>query len=120
MKASTSNAAMNAQDQSHTTHKRHIDPETIIFGRDSVIAEITQNLSKGQSTLLTGKLGLGKSHILKHISAKLTPTASIFQHPSPPKFYSPKSATACMRIGKTSSARVLLTQHSCNTLQKTK
>jgi energy-coupling factor transporter ATP-binding protein EcfA2 len=83
MKASTSNALMSIQDQSQTTSV--IDPETIIFGRSSVIAEITQNLSKGQSTLLTGKLGLGKSHILKHISAKLTPNRIYFSTPIPTK-----------------------------------
>jgi DNA replication protein DnaC len=77
MKASTSNALMSIQDQSQTANA--IDPETILFGRSSVIEEITQNLSKGQSTLLTGKLGLGKSHILKHISSKLTPNRIYFR-----------------------------------------
>jgi energy-coupling factor transporter ATP-binding protein EcfA2 len=83
MKASTSNALMSIQDQSQTATA--IDPETIIFGRSSVIEEITQNLSKGQSTLLTGKLGLGKSHILKHISSKLTPNRIYFSTPIPTK-----------------------------------
>jgi DNA replication protein DnaC len=85
MSASTSNASMNAQDQTQLQTTNAIDPETIIFGRDSVIAELTQNLSKGQSTLLTGKLGLGKSHILKHISAKLTPNRIYFSTPIPTK-----------------------------------
>jgi DNA replication protein DnaC len=87
MKASTSIGAMNSQDQSQAQSQNQIaiDPETIIFGRNSVIAELTQNLSKGQSTLLTGKLGLGKSHILKHISAKLTPNRIYFSTPIPTK-----------------------------------
>lgn len=39
----------------------------IIYGRDGTIEEIKSNLSKEQSVLLVGKLGIGKTHILKHI-----------------------------------------------------
>ncbi len=87
MRASTNAGVINAQAQAQAQSQNQItiDPETIIFGRDSVIAELTQNLSKGQPTLLTGKLGLGKSHILKHIAAKLAPNVIFFSAPTPTK-----------------------------------
>ena len=41
---------------------------TVIFGRESLIKEITSLLNKGQPTLLIGPLGIGKTHILKHLA----------------------------------------------------
>jgi len=38
------------------------------IGRDSVLTEIRENLSKGLSTMLVGDLGIGKTHLLKVIA----------------------------------------------------
>jgi len=40
----------------------------ITIGRDSIISKIKENLRKGISTLLYSGLGIGKTHILKHIA----------------------------------------------------
>ncbi|MDD5457567.1 MAG: tyrosine-type recombinase/integrase [Candidatus Margulisbacteria bacterium] len=44
------------------------DPAEVIFGRDHLIKEIRAMLNKGQSVLLEGKFGVGKTHILKHMA----------------------------------------------------
>jgi hypothetical protein len=45
--------------------------EDVVFGREEIIADIRANLSKNQSVLLTGPLGIGKTHLLKYISTSL-------------------------------------------------
>lgn len=40
----------------------------ITIGRDSAISEIKDNLHKSHSTVLHSNLGIGKTHILKHIA----------------------------------------------------
>lgn len=60
-------------------------PEDTIFGRDHLIAELRAMLNKGQSVLLTGVLGLGKTHLLKHMAAKLAPHALYLPTPTPLK-----------------------------------
>ena len=45
--------------------------EDVVFGREEIIADIKENLGKNQSILLTGPLGIGKTHILKYISTSL-------------------------------------------------
>lgn len=40
----------------------------VTIGRDSILAEIRENLSKGLSTILVGDLGIGKTHLLKVIA----------------------------------------------------
>jgi hypothetical protein len=46
------------------------NPEEIIFGRDTLIKDIQSSLTKTQSTLIIGQLGIGKTHILKYIGIK--------------------------------------------------
>ena len=41
---------------------------SLIFGRDQLIKEIKTLLKKEQSLLLTGPLGIGKTHILRHLA----------------------------------------------------
>jgi len=47
------------------------DPSQIVIGRDSAIKDIKSNLNNNVSTLLKGEVGIGKTHILKHIAADL-------------------------------------------------
>ena len=44
------------------------NPEEVIFGRDTPIREIRSLLHKEQSVLLTGQLGIGKTHLAKYLS----------------------------------------------------
>jgi len=60
-------------------------PEEVVFGRDSVIADIKSNLAKNQPVLLIGPLGIGKTHILKHITKILGPNTLYLPSPSPIK-----------------------------------
>jgi hypothetical protein len=60
------------------------NPEEVIFGRDSTSKEIQACLTKSQSTLLVGVLGIGKTHILKHIS-KQNPGTIFIPSASPTK-----------------------------------
>jgi len=53
-----------------------------LFGRDVLLKEITQRLKQGQSVLLTGPLGIGKTHILEHI-AKHQDDAVMIKTPTP-------------------------------------
>jgi len=57
------------------------DPETIVIGRDTVIADIKSNMKKNISTLLKGEIGIGKTHLLKHIAADLN--APYIDSPAP-------------------------------------
>jgi energy-coupling factor transporter ATP-binding protein EcfA2 len=61
------------------------DPGEVVFGRESVIDDIKSNLKKGQPVLLTGPLGIGKTHILKHITKVLGPNTLHISSPSPLK-----------------------------------
>ncbi|OGC39220.1 hypothetical protein A2438_07555, partial [candidate division WOR-1 bacterium RIFOXYC2_FULL_46_14] len=45
-----------------------INKEDSTIGRDALLADIRQNLDKGLSTLLTGEIGMGKTHLLKLIA----------------------------------------------------
>jgi energy-coupling factor transporter ATP-binding protein EcfA2 len=60
-------------------------PGEVVFGRDGVIADIKSNLSKNQPVLLIGPLGIGKTHILKHITKILGPNTLYLASPSPIK-----------------------------------
>jgi len=61
------------------------DPGEVVFGREGVIDDIKSNLNKNQPVLLTGPLGAGKTHILKHISKILGPKTLYLSSPSPLK-----------------------------------
>lgn len=61
------------------------EPEEVVFGRDSVISDIKSSLSKNQSVLLIGPLGIGKTHLLKHITRMLGPNTLYLASPSPIK-----------------------------------
>jgi|GEM_PF-862101 len=60
-------------------------PEEVILGRDSVIEDIKSNLTKNQSVLLHGDMGIGKSHLLKHIAKALGPNTLYISSTSPLK-----------------------------------
>jgi len=68
--------------------KRHstisATPDELIIGRDNIIKEISNSLIKTQSILITGQLGIGKSHILNHI-AKNQHNAVLIHSPVPIK-----------------------------------
>jgi hypothetical protein len=59
--------------------------DDVIFGRESVVAEIRSDIAKGQSVLLTGPIGIGKTHLLKYISTSLGRQALYISSPSPLK-----------------------------------
>jgi energy-coupling factor transporter ATP-binding protein EcfA2 len=48
------------------------NPEEVIFGRDSVVKDILGGINKGQSSLIAGQLGIGKTHLLKHVCKIMT------------------------------------------------
>jgi len=54
--------------KSHHSPVEAINPEDVLFGRDKLIKEIQAELNKGQAILLTGQLGIGKSHLLKYFA----------------------------------------------------
>ncbi|MFH1683496.1 MAG: AAA family ATPase, partial [Candidatus Margulisiibacteriota bacterium] len=60
-------------------------PEEVVFGRQGVIDEIKYNVAKNQSVLLLGPLGIGKSHLLRHIPKILGPNTLYVPSPSPIK-----------------------------------
>jgi energy-coupling factor transporter ATP-binding protein EcfA2 len=60
-------------------------PGEVVFGRDGVISDIKSSLSKNQPVLLIGDLGIGKTHILQHITKILGPNTLYLSSPSPIK-----------------------------------
>ncbi|MGN6802381.1 MAG: tyrosine-type recombinase/integrase [Ginsengibacter sp.] len=46
------------------------NPENFIVGRDEELVEIVDSLNKNINVILTGPIGIGKSHILKQIELK--------------------------------------------------
>jgi hypothetical protein len=67
--------------------KGPIVPSTddVVFGREGIIADIKSNLTKNQSVLLTGPIGIGKTHLLRYISTSLGQQALYIPSPSPLK-----------------------------------
>jgi len=61
------------------------DPEELVFGRESAIDDIRLLLAKKQPVLLIGPLGIGKTHLLKHISKILGPNTLYISSPTPLK-----------------------------------
>ena len=59
--------------------------DDVVFGREDIIDDIKSNLTKNQSVLLTGPLGIGKTHLLKYISTSLGQQALYIPSPSPLK-----------------------------------
>jgi len=60
-------------------------PEEVIFGRENIISDIKADIAKSQSVLLTGPLGIGKTHLLKHMSKVLGPNTLYVSSPTPLK-----------------------------------
>jgi len=60
-------------------------PEEVIFGRKGVIEDIKSSLNKFESVLLIGPMGIGKTHILKHMIKILGPNTVYISSPSPIK-----------------------------------
>lgn len=46
------------------------NPENFVIGREKEMMEIVDALNKNINTILTGKIGIGKSHLLKQIELK--------------------------------------------------
>ncbi|MDQ2718207.1 MAG: tyrosine-type recombinase/integrase [Bacteroidota bacterium] len=46
------------------------NPDNFLIGRDKEMMEIVDALNKNINTILTGKIGIGKSHLLKQIELK--------------------------------------------------
>ena len=61
------------------------NPEEVVFGREHAIEEIRSNLNKNQPVLLIGPLGIGKTHLLRHIGRILGPNTLYISSPSPIK-----------------------------------
>lgn len=57
----------------------------ILFGRERIAQDIRRMLDKGQSILLTGPTGIGKSHLLDHLAFKYDCHAVYFERPLPIK-----------------------------------
>ncbi len=74
------------------------DPAETIFGRDHIIKEIRAYLNKGQSILLTGKFGVGKTHILKHMQSLYKAGAFYFESPAQIKAI---LGELCQKLGAT-------------------
>jgi len=62
-----------------------VDFENIIIGRDKIIEEIKSQLNHKQPVLIHGRLGVGKTHILKHIAKTIGDGAVYFSSPTPIK-----------------------------------
>ena len=60
-------------------------PEEVVFGRKGVIEEIKASLNKYESVLLIGPIGIGKTHILRHIPKIMGPNTLYISSPSPIK-----------------------------------
>jgi energy-coupling factor transporter ATP-binding protein EcfA2 len=61
------------------------NPEEVIFGRESMVEDIKSNLNKKQPVLLIGPLGIGKTHLLKHMAKAAGPSTLYIATPSPIK-----------------------------------
>ncbi len=61
-----------------------INPDQISVGREKIIAKILRDLEGGKSILLTGPLGIGKSHVLNMVADQY-PTCIKLSSPSPIK-----------------------------------
>lgn len=61
------------------------NPEEVVFGRKRIIDEIKSSLDKLESVLLIGPMGIGKTHILRHIIKILGPNTLYISSPSPIK-----------------------------------
>ena len=60
-------------------------PEEVNFGRESTVEEIKSCLNKKQPVLLIGPLGIGKTHLLKHVAKFLSADALYISSPTPIK-----------------------------------
>lgn len=65
--------------------KTAVDPDSVFVGREHLFAEVRASLNKGQSLLLTGLLGIGKTHFLKHMAEHYQSNAIFIPTPSPLK-----------------------------------
>ncbi|MBU1706113.1 tyrosine-type recombinase/integrase [Patescibacteria group bacterium] len=60
-------------------------PSEVIFGRERMIEEIKSSVSKSEDVLLIGPLGIGKTHVLRHIPKLMGPNTLYVASPSPIK-----------------------------------
>lgn len=80
------------------------NPEEIIIGRDSLIKDLKSQILHGQSILLVAPVGLGKTHLLKHLKT-LLPNALYLSNPSPVKPLLMSIYQAC-ETGETLSPKI--------------
>ncbi len=57
----------------------------VLIGRDAIIKDITEELQKNRSIVLTGPLGIGKSQVLERMAKNLGPNAIFITSPVPLK-----------------------------------
>ena len=69
---------------SHIKGIIEVHPEETIFGRVGVIRDLKSSLAKTQSVLVAGPLGIGKSHLLKHMQVHFKDSVYI-SSPTPVK-----------------------------------
>ena len=62
-----------------------IDPRETILGRERQALDIKRMLDKGQSLLITGAIGIGKTHLLEHLASRYDTNALAFERPVPLK-----------------------------------
>ncbi|MFA5892572.1 MAG: tyrosine-type recombinase/integrase [Candidatus Margulisiibacteriota bacterium] len=69
------------------SRKEHILPEheELVFGRERVIDDVRLLLAKKQPILLIGPLGIGKTHLLKHLTRLFSPNPLYLASPKPLK-----------------------------------
>ena len=60
-----------------------VTPEESIFGRSTLIKTLSSYLSRETDILIVGNLGLGKTHLLKHIHHQLSDTSVYVSSPTP-------------------------------------
>ena len=65
-------------------HDIQVPPE-VIFGRDSLLKDLKSSIYHNQPTILIGQIGIGKTHILKHLTTQYPDSLYIpSSHPTKP------------------------------------
>jgi energy-coupling factor transporter ATP-binding protein EcfA2 len=87
-------------------------PPEVIFGRNTLIEEIRSSIYHNKPTILIGQIGIGKTHLLKHMHT-LYPHSLYIDSPKPIKTFLTTLATHLNpnwqdEVGKRSSAKQLL------------
>lgn len=62
-----------------------VPTKDLLFGRERQAKDIKSMLNKGQSILLTGPVGIGKTHLLEHLASRYDTHALYIERPIPLK-----------------------------------